>query len=46
MNGLSGGSYKVTISGGDLGWSDTVTVQRSKTLDLGDIALHPELPFP
>lgn len=46
ITGLSDGSYDVSISGGHLVWNETVTVKEGETLDLGDITLHPELPFP
>jgi hypothetical protein len=46
LNNIEPGTYFIRISGGDLGWTDTINVAKGATMDLGDVALHPTLPPP
>lgn len=40
------GTYYMRIAGGDLGWNDTITVNKNASLNLGEIPLRPTLPPP
>lgn len=40
------GTYFIRIAGGDLGWTDSITVKKDASLNLGNIQLHPTLPPP
>jgi hypothetical protein len=46
INGLPAGVHTIRISGGDLGWSDTLTLKGGENRNLGDVFLHPTLPPP
>jgi hypothetical protein len=46
LENVAPGTYFIRIAGGDLGWSDTITVKKDTALNLGDIQLHPTLPPP
>ncbi len=46
LKNVAPGTYFIRIAGGDLGWTDTITVKKDTALDLGDIQLHPTLPPP
>jgi hypothetical protein len=46
LKNVAPGTYFIRIAGGDLGWTDTITVKKDTALDLGNIQLHPTLPPP
>jgi hypothetical protein len=46
ITGLAAGTYDVQVTGGDLGWHDTVAVSAGETRDLGNMQLGATLPLP